>query len=74
MRVEKEVPREMARRGQYLDVVMVMGMLAEMGRGSAQATWVGSCPHLSWTEFMAVPWPWGQANACVPGMYLVEAS
>lgn len=29
---------------------------------------------LSWTEFMAVPWPWAQANACAPGMYLEEAS
>lgn len=29
---------------------------------------------LSWTEFMAMPWPWGQANACVPGMYLKEGS
>lgn len=21
-----------------------------------------------------MPWPWGQANACVPGMYLKEGS
>lgn len=34
----------MAQRGQYLDSVIVMDMLAETGGGSAQGTWVGSCP------------------------------
>lgn len=36
-------------------------------RGWAPAPW-------SWTEFMATLWPWGQANVCVPGMYLQEGS
>lgn len=48
----------MARRGQHLEIVIVRDTLAEMeeevhrARGWAPAPW-------SWTEFMAMPWPWG---------------